>query len=407
LSDVLQKFWDRLTDNFNKHPNSNVSKLLKIAAAHIQENTDLLDKIEEWRDVDKAEGAVLDRHGRNVRQERGQATDEVFRVLIKSKVLRNFSNGSIDTIIEFLAFILQVDPQVVKVRELWPDDDWLLRNNLLGTDGNFEATNTMAYGGGTAALDSTRKTTGANSVKITKTSTATNVDPLAAKRIYPAVGDCYLAIADVYNENAATNVYMTSLSTGVTRTAKVVTSNVTGSYAATTVGIFVPVVYAFKVTAVTTPGVSYIYPRIQHTGTSGHAFNVDSFRIFKITQAEFDSFVTASSLEVCKEIANKYRYVDANVVASTPGRWAALHVDVPAGEIAKTGLSLNQFGRLVNAVTAHGVRAEVLFAGTFAFSSNYTQEEIDPATGFASVDGTQGGTLGYTYDPEHDVELPI
>jgi len=210
LSDVLQKFQKRLTDNFNKHPNSNASKLLSIAAKHIQENIDLLNKIAEWRDVDKAEGVALDRHGRNVGQERGQASDEVFRILIKSKVLRNFSNGSIDTIIEFLAFILQIEPSKVKVRELWGE-----------------------------------------------------------------------------------------------------------------------------------------------------------------------------------------------------GTHAAIHVDVPAGEIAKTGLSLNQFGRLVNAVTAAGVRAEVLFAGTFAFSSNYTQEEIDPATGFASLDGRQGGTLGYTYDPEHDVELPI
>ncbi|TQK41978.1 hypothetical protein FB479_11679 [Brevibacillus sp. AG162] len=207
---AFNRMLERLTDNFNKNPGSNVSKLMRIAAYHIQENRDVLTKIKEWQDIDQAEGHTLDRHGRNVGQSRGQASDEVYRVLIKSKIKRNLSNGSIDTIIDFLAFLLQVDPTVVEVRELW---------------------------------------------------------------------------------------------------------------------------------------------------------------------------------EV--------------------GRDAVLHVNVPGGEITKTGLTLTQFGRLVNLVTASGVKAEVLFEGTFAFSSNYTESEYDRNTGFLSADGTAGGTLGYTYDPEDDIDLPI
>lgn len=117
---VLDRFIDRLTDNYDKAPGGNVHKLAQLTVAHLQEHEDVLQTIENWHDIDQAEGTTLDMHGRDVLQDRGQAPDEVYRVLIKSKVLRLLSDGSIDVIIDFIAFILDCDPSEIKVEELWP-----------------------------------------------------------------------------------------------------------------------------------------------------------------------------------------------------------------------------------------------------------------------------------------------
>lgn len=210
MSNVLNLFIERLTSNFNAKPGSNIHALLTVAADHIQENEDLLDQMGNWRDIDQAEGKTLDRIGGNVQQVRGQAPDEVYRVLIKSKIKRNLSNGSINTLIDFLSFILQIEANEVDIRELW---------------------------------------------------------------------------------------------------------------------------------------------------------------------------------EV--------------------GRDATLHIDVPGEAINATGLTAKQFGTLINLVVAAGVKAEVLFEGSFGFSNDYTTSQTADPDGFADDAKTTGGTLGYAYDPSKDYELPF
>lgn len=118
---VLDRFINRLTDNYDKAPNGNVHKLAQLTVMALQEQEDVLQQIESWYDVDQAEGTTLDMHGRDVLQDRGQAPDEVYRVLIKSKILRLLSDGSIDVIIDFIAFILDCEPSEIRVQELWPE----------------------------------------------------------------------------------------------------------------------------------------------------------------------------------------------------------------------------------------------------------------------------------------------
>lgn len=118
---MLERFLDRLTDNFNKTKGGNTYKNAQLSVMSHQEQEDVLTTIDNWHDVDQAEGTTLDMHGKDVQQDRGQSSDEVYRVLIKSKVLRLLSDGSIDVVIDFLAFILDADPTEVRVRELWPE----------------------------------------------------------------------------------------------------------------------------------------------------------------------------------------------------------------------------------------------------------------------------------------------
>ena len=118
---ALQKMLRRITDNYNKDPDSNVGKLLNIAATEIEDLEETADKIRLWRDIDEAEGETLDRIGYNVQQWRGQATDPVYRILIKSKIARNLSDGSINTVIGTLAITLDTEHKEIEVRELWGD----------------------------------------------------------------------------------------------------------------------------------------------------------------------------------------------------------------------------------------------------------------------------------------------
>lgn len=98
-------------------------KLMQIFSRQLTDLKKTIDTVEDWRDIDKAEGATLDRIGENVIQPRGQATDPVYRILLKSKIARNLSDGSINTIISVLATALSVNPSAIRLQEKWNDPD--------------------------------------------------------------------------------------------------------------------------------------------------------------------------------------------------------------------------------------------------------------------------------------------
>lgn len=109
----------RLTDVYRKGPQSNIGKVIKILTDELDLLKTTFDRIEEWRDVEKAEGAVLDDLGVNVGQPRGAATDEIYRILLRSKVARNFSDGTIDTIIRVISVAVNADPKEIRIQELY------------------------------------------------------------------------------------------------------------------------------------------------------------------------------------------------------------------------------------------------------------------------------------------------
>jgi len=111
----------RLTDVFTKDPNSNLGKLLGILTEQLQKLEQTQSRIQEWRDINQAEGTTLDRIGENVVQPRGVATDEQYRILIKSKIARNLSRGDMNTIISVLATALDISPTEIRISELYND----------------------------------------------------------------------------------------------------------------------------------------------------------------------------------------------------------------------------------------------------------------------------------------------
>lgn len=125
MSNVYQKLIKRTTDNYRHDENSNISKMMKLAAYHVQENEDLLNKIRDWRDIDQAEGVTLDYIGRNIGQDRIGFDDDAFRGLIKSRIIRNNSDGTIPTILRFLSFILGVERNHIRIQEKWKTGEFV------------------------------------------------------------------------------------------------------------------------------------------------------------------------------------------------------------------------------------------------------------------------------------------
>jgi hypothetical protein len=109
----------RLTDAYNKDPDSNTGKLLKIIGAEIDQLEQTTQDIKAAHQIDNAANYALDCIGKNVQQLRGQTTDDIYRVLIKSKTQRNLSDGSIETLIKIFSFLLNIPASEVEIVELW------------------------------------------------------------------------------------------------------------------------------------------------------------------------------------------------------------------------------------------------------------------------------------------------
>ncbi len=117
----MKNMLKRLTDNYRKDPGSNIGRLFAIIAGEVTELQDTLQQKRDWIDIDEARGAGLDRLGVNIEQARGKATDEVYRIMLKSKIARNLSTGDINTIIKVLAVALNTEPEEITVEEMYAD----------------------------------------------------------------------------------------------------------------------------------------------------------------------------------------------------------------------------------------------------------------------------------------------
>lgn len=110
-----------LTESYTKNPNSNVGKLILLVSGQIEDLDETLKKVETWRDINQAEGETLDLIAANVGQLRGLATDEVLRILIRARVARNVSDGTMDGVINSLAVTLNTTPDKFGIKELYND----------------------------------------------------------------------------------------------------------------------------------------------------------------------------------------------------------------------------------------------------------------------------------------------
>lgn len=117
------KVVNRLTDAYNKSPHSIIAKVIGIVVSEFNTLSEEFERIEHWRSIDNAKGRVLDEIGIDLKQYRGDVSDEVYRVLLKSKRARDLSTGDTNTIISVLSMAIDADKKDIGITESWYADE--------------------------------------------------------------------------------------------------------------------------------------------------------------------------------------------------------------------------------------------------------------------------------------------
>ena len=111
--------WERLPERFRKENNL---KLYYVLYGGFDEVFAALDEIRMSRDLDKAYGATLDKIGANVGQFRLDEDDDLYRQLIKVRIIANLSLGNIPTINKVLSVLTK--DVYLGLREAWDKKEY-------------------------------------------------------------------------------------------------------------------------------------------------------------------------------------------------------------------------------------------------------------------------------------------
>lgn len=128
--DFLHLMLDMLTGAYNRedvrnnargHPlETNIGKLFAIFAWGLEMTYAQVEKVQDWTDIDNAQGVVLDRFGANYGVARDGLPDDFYRLLIKVKRIAQLSGGDIETVIAAAATLLDVELTDIGLEEVFP-----------------------------------------------------------------------------------------------------------------------------------------------------------------------------------------------------------------------------------------------------------------------------------------------
>lgn len=111
--------WERLPERFRKENNL---KLYYVLYGGFDEVYRAFDEIRASRDLDKAYGKTLDKIGANVGQFRLDEDDDLYRQLIKVRIIANLSLGNIPTINKVLSVLTK--DVYLGLREAWDKTEY-------------------------------------------------------------------------------------------------------------------------------------------------------------------------------------------------------------------------------------------------------------------------------------------
>ncbi|MEK4883488.1 hypothetical protein NST81_01985 [Bacillus sp. FSL W8-0223] len=112
---MLKDLLSMLVDAITKNGDSNIGKLFTIVDEQLTDIDNTLNTMEEWIQIDKAQGKALDDIGEDLNQYRGKATDEIYRVMIRGKMARSVSDGTINSMIDALSKTLNCKPTDIQI----------------------------------------------------------------------------------------------------------------------------------------------------------------------------------------------------------------------------------------------------------------------------------------------------
>jgi len=106
-------------------PVTNVGKLFFLAGWGFDILKDHTERVRLWDDLDAMRGATLNRYGADFGVARGESSDEIYRIMIKVKIIAMLAAGNLDTVIVSAASLFNVDPADVKAEEVYPSKIYL------------------------------------------------------------------------------------------------------------------------------------------------------------------------------------------------------------------------------------------------------------------------------------------
>ncbi len=152
-------FWarmlDMLTSAYNRSdlrsarlelpPETNIGRLFYLIAEGFEVIFENAERVREWDDLDNAQGAVLDRYGANFGVERGAASDALYRIFIKVKMIAQLSGGDNDAIINAAAELLGVEYSDILLEDVYPAKIALYVDENLLSEERLDLIEQIAY----------------------------------------------------------------------------------------------------------------------------------------------------------------------------------------------------------------------------------------------------------------------
>lgn len=103
---------NELSHHWYKEDNGNVYKLIDVFASSIGQISETADKVIGWRDLDQAEGAVLDMFGKDIKTYRANDNDDDYRFMIRLKQLISRAQGTIPSIFKIVSTALNTKKDI-------------------------------------------------------------------------------------------------------------------------------------------------------------------------------------------------------------------------------------------------------------------------------------------------------
>ena len=116
----IQTILELFPSAYSKDPSNEFGKVLNLILAPLFDLENEIENVEEVSGINGAYGEHLDKHGENVEQLRGGSNDDLFKLLIRSKIRSNLSAGDVNSLLGYIAAVLQIPIDDVSVIE----PDW-------------------------------------------------------------------------------------------------------------------------------------------------------------------------------------------------------------------------------------------------------------------------------------------
>lgn len=134
----LQKKRTRMLNNttklipgrLNVQKGTKFRKLLRVINYSLFKTKRLVNRVDQWRSVDKAQGKALDAIGQDWGVYRNGNDDDFYRFLIKFKQFQSRADGTVNSLIQVISSVLGADPKDIHVSDFPNEPQAIVIDNI-------------------------------------------------------------------------------------------------------------------------------------------------------------------------------------------------------------------------------------------------------------------------------------